>query len=301
MLNILNKTDNLSDVAGSVLDASTHADGGATGGMNGGLGGTGAPERKLTIGEAQELFVTHLRRPLSDRSLQRYCASGVIEAELTSHSQGTEWMIAKASLERFILKRPVSMAEGGEILTPRELSRIDRIAPTEAATVAIAPERVSAPTSPSVAPVVASITAARAETASKGDTDPGPNPETADSVDEYADPKTVGERRQLGDVLVENARLSASLVGKDEVIATLKSHETYLQSEVSHSRTLIQSLTGDVARISSQMLQTMQSIATSRIRLQANDEAEERGRSGRWLGRWDKKEGGDQADETRES
>ena len=73
----------------------------------------------------------------------------------------------------------------------------------------------------------------------------------------------MGEKRRLGDVLIENSRLSALLEGKEEVIGTLKSHDSHMRHELSESKTLISKLTSDVTKIASQMLHTMQVIGTS--------------------------------------
>ncbi len=86
---------------------------------------------------------------------------------------------------------------------------------------------------------------------------------TTPDTDDFADINHAGERRRLGDVLIENARLSALIEGKEEVITTLKSHDDHMREELKDSKSLINKLSGDVARIATQMLSAMQAIGTA--------------------------------------
>ncbi len=71
----------------------------------------------LTIGEAQDMFRKLLRRPLSERSLQRYCSAGAILSQLISHSQGKEWLLNETSLIRFIERYPITLTEAPTAIT----------------------------------------------------------------------------------------------------------------------------------------------------------------------------------------
>lgn len=74
----------------------------------------------------------------------------------------------------------------------------------------------------------------------------------------------IGERRTLADVLIENARLLATIEGKDDVIhgkeetiAELKDDRSFLRDEVREARQQRK----DVKDIASRMLDAMQTIA----------------------------------------
>ena len=77
----------------------------------------------------------------------------------------------------------------------------------------------------------------------------------------------IGEIRTLADVLIENARLLATIEGKDQVIhgkddtiAELKDDRTFLREEVREGRLQRK----DVKDIASRMLEAMQNIAMGR-------------------------------------
>ena len=94
-------------------------------------------------------------------------------------------------------------------------------------------------------------------------------PATAASSDASAapispTPITIGERRTLADVLIENAKLVATIEGKeqvihgkDETITELKDDRTFLREEVREGRQQRK----DVKDIASRMLDAMQTIA----------------------------------------
>jgi hypothetical protein len=198
----------------------------------------------LTIGEAQQLFRTLLRRPLSQRSLQRYCNTGTIAAQMISHSQGKEWLLNETSLRKFIETYPITLTDDPTATAPLATPET---AP-EPRTQPDAVETAQPQHSPAATPEPANMISEALVT---------------DDGDDYADPTEVGESRHLGEVLIENARLAALLSGKDEVISTLKSHDVHMRTQLKESTTLTSKLTGDVVNIASQMLNTMQAIGTA--------------------------------------
>ena len=217
----------------------------------------------LTIGEAQDLFRKLMRRPLSERSLQRYCQSGAILSQLISHSQGKEWLLNEASVIRFIERYPITltehpspeMASPQTTLTPREIDKIERSTPDGVAT----DDTISQTVSPETTRMATVASPTPRHEARHGDSGVAKVGDT----DDFADPKMTGERRRLGDVLIENSRLTALLEGKQEVIETMKNHDQHMREELTQSKSLISKLTGDVTRIASQMLNTMQAIGTA--------------------------------------
>jgi hypothetical protein len=79
-------------------------------------------------------------------------------------------------------------------------------------------------------------------------------------------PVTIGETRTLADVLIENAKLVATIEGKDhvihgkdETIAELKDDRTFLREEVREGRQQRK----DVKDIANRMLEAMETIATN--------------------------------------
>lgn len=225
----------------------------------------------LTIGEAQSLFTKRLRRPLSPRSLQRYCQKGAILAQMISHSQGKEWLINEPSLMKFIDRYPITLTDEQAPLSPLD-------------------EEEEAPTTPTAHPPVPDTAATLATDDDKPivshrlATPPPPKPATepqigdataaTDDKDDYVAPSQSGETRRVGEVLIENARLNALLAGKDEVIATLKHHDDHMRDQLNRSQSLIGKLTGDVAHIASQMLHTMAQIGTGGRALPNSNQAE---------------------------
>ena len=193
----------------------------------------------LTIGEAQQVFLTHKRQPLAARTLQRYCQNGAIQAQLISHSQGKEWLINEASLVEFILKRPFTLT-----------SPVPGAPSVETEPTPADPSAASAVTPPPAPPAGADTPAASAVK--------GPTTLVEPEVDEvFAAPHEVGERRRLSDVLIENARLTATLEGRDAVIAELKDDQKFLREEVRENRTLRDYM----KQISDKMLDTFKTVA----------------------------------------
>jgi len=60
----------------------------------------------LTVPQAQQLFEDHNRRVPAERTVQNYCAEGLIAGEKVSTSSGAEWLINDRSLLRFIQSKP---------------------------------------------------------------------------------------------------------------------------------------------------------------------------------------------------
>lgn len=269
----------------------------------------------LTIGEAQDLFRRSLRRPLSQRSLQRYCNSGTIAAEMISHSQGKEWMLNEASLLRFIERYPITLTEyvtqpQTQNVTPHPTAHPARQRVAPLATETQTPLHHAVADSADGAPSAPHKTAAKTKT-------PAPNPATSPAnasdkpaansdtlhdtllntthtgpdngnttrddtndtdggdTDDFASPAEAGEKRRIGDLLIENARLTALLEGNSELIQTLKLHEERTHEDLKHSRTLISKLTDDVRDINSQMLDTMLNMATGRQLLPGSNPAQD--------------------------
>lgn len=240
----------------------------------------------LTIGEAQDLFRRNLRRPLSERSLQRYCNTGAIAAEMISHSQGKEWLLNEASLLRFIERYPITLTPGDATDAGDGAAPAHRASRSGDATSTTTPARKSKDLEFQSVDTDAKASAKSSNTPAHGDagpTDDAPKgaPVTAQTVatdaapaadiddttddttatDDFADPSTSGERRHLGDILIENARLTAIIEGKTELISTLKLHEERTHEDLVQSRTLVSKLTNDVRDINAKMLDTMLTMA----------------------------------------
>ena len=88
--------------------------------------------------------------------------------------------------------------------------------------------------------------------------------DASDALAPHAPPMPAGEKRTIADVLIENAKLVATIEGKeqvirgkDETIAELKDDRAFLRDEVRESREQRK----DVKEIASRMLDAMQNIA----------------------------------------
>ena len=244
-------------------------------------------ECKVTIGEAQLMFKTLLRRPLSQRSLQRYCANGTIAAQLYSHSQGKEWLMNETSLIKFIERYPITLTNdtAAHAATSAAADEADQAPESDASH---RPDKGVATPAAQAAVEQATPTAKQTSKETAKDTavgkgspvDPTPVSETtkmpggakSDAVnsdpshadDEFIDPtEVVGESRRLADILIENARLTALLSGKAETIEILKSHGDQMHQQMKESNALSAKLTTDVVKIASQMLHTMEKIGTA--------------------------------------
>jgi hypothetical protein len=191
----------------------------------------------LTIGEAQALYRNLGRRPPSERSLQRYCAEGRIAGQKITTSFGSEWLVNEESLVRHIETQPIigapepSPSSSLSTVTPLIVQHVTSARPTPAPTASLQAPTQSMPPQP-----------------------PAP---AADDSDE-SDAAPVGERRKIADVLLENARLVATIEGRDQIIAEMKGEQEFLREEVKDARTMRR----DVTRITERMLGTLQVIAT---------------------------------------
>lgn len=217
----------------------------------------------LTIGEAQDLFRTKLRRPLSARSLQRYCQSGTIAAQMITHSTGKEWLLNEPSLIKFIERYPITLTEATPGATetadiqPTPATKTNPVADTTPDSQATAP----AATAPSPDTKTDKPTPPILHTATPSDGEPS----VADNgaADEYASDDDAGEKRRLADILIENARLTALLKGKDETIRVLERHDSYLREELTKATNQTHKLTDKMASISEKTLDTMAAIGTA--------------------------------------
>lgn len=191
----------------------------------------------LTIGEAQALYRNLGRRPPSERSLQRYCAEGRIAGQKITTSFGSEWLVNEESLVRHIETQPIigapepSPSSPLSSMPPLILQHVTPATPPSAPTVS-----PSAPTHSVTPPPTTTAT---------GDSDEGHD-------------APIGERRRIADVLLENARLVATIEGRDQIIAEMKGEQEFLREEVKDARTMRR----DVTRITERMLGTLQVIAT---------------------------------------
>jgi hypothetical protein len=179
----------------------------------------------LTVGQARELFAQQGRKVPAERTLQNYCIEGTIAAQKIRTTYGAEWLINEMSLQSHIARQPVVTAATAATQAPH-----DDVAPSNHATTSSAISDAS---------------------------DAGAAPLAAVAI-------PVGERRTLADVLIENAKLLATiegrdqaLRGKDETIAELKDDRSFLRDEVREARQQRQ----DVKEIASRMLEAMQTIA----------------------------------------
>jgi hypothetical protein len=153
----------------------------------------------LTVGQAQQRFGELRRHVPKDRTIQNYCQKGDIAAQKIRTTFGMEWIINAPSLDAFILREPempsvASDARGAEM-------------PTHAAH---APE-ISKPSA--------------AANHSQGDAS------DASAIEEH-DLRPAGEKRNLVDVLIQNARLLAQVGDRDEMISELKQERTFMQDQV---------------------------------------------------------------------
>ncbi len=191
----------------------------------------------LTIGEAQAIYRNLGRRPPSERSLQRYCAEGRVAGQKITTSFGSEWLVNEESLVRHIETQPIIGAP-----EPSPSSPVSTVAPLIL--------QHATPAAPSPAPT------ASPQTPTQSATPQPPTPGAGDT--DGSDDAPVGERRRLSDVLLENARLVATIEGRHQVIAEMKGEQEFLREEVKDARTMRR----DVTRITERMLGTLQAIAT---------------------------------------
>ena len=182
----------------------------------------------LTIGQALDLFAHEKRLTPSERTMQNYCKDGKIDCyKLQTTRDGrpiAEWLINERSLRAFIETRP----------TVGDASSHDRDA-----TVSDAPQEkpLSQPeTSPSQSTTV--------ETEATAAQDSQMNAGTS-------------EKRTVASMLIENAKLTAQLAGKDELIEEIKTDKTFLREEVVEAR----KIRGDVKELAERLLITHERVA----------------------------------------
>jgi hypothetical protein len=72
---------------------------------------------------------------------------------------------------------------------------------------------------------------------------------------------SVGERRTIAEVLIENARLLAQVEGRDAIIQELKEDRSFLREEVREGRRT----RDDVKNIAQSMLDTLKTMAVGRL------------------------------------
>jgi len=179
----------------------------------------------LTALEAIERFGKARRRQPSLRSIQRYCDEGTIRGTKIKTTFGQEWLINEESLLRHIESLPIEAAVGG----------------------------VAGDANPPPKPQIPNKVPAA--TNDNGDA-------SVARAGELATPPK--ETRVLADVLIENAKLLATLEGKDEVlrerntlVEELRDDRKFLREELTEARTT----RGDVKEIAQEMLRTLKAVA----------------------------------------
>jgi hypothetical protein len=183
-------------------------------------------EYTLTVGQALERIVAAGRAAPSGRSIQRYCIEGRLAAKKIRTIFGSEWLINETSLAQFIASEPIVTG--------------DASVATSTDTAATATPTVTPSTSPAPA------------TSDNGDASVATHTPMASSV---------GEKRTIAEVLIENARLLAQVEGRDAIIDELKEDRTFLREEVREGRRS----RDDVKTIAEHMLDTLKTIAVGRL------------------------------------
>ena len=151
----------------------------------------------LTVGQAQQRFADLKRHVPKDRTIQNYCQQGDIAAQKIRTTFGSEWIINAQSLEAFILREPEM--------------------PSAASDARAADAPAHAPLAPETTTVVAPAT---------------PPQSVASDASVERDLQPTGEKRNLVDVLIENARLLAQVEDRNEMISELKQERTFMQDQV---------------------------------------------------------------------
>ena len=185
----------------------------------------------LTVAQTRELFVAHNRKVPAERTIQNYCIEGNIAAQKIRTTYGSEWLINERSLQNFIQGQPVLAT---------------------ATTASHAPQATHTDAVP--------LNSATATTASSVASDA--------SVARFAEVAPIGERRNIADVLIENARLLAVSEGKDRIIdekneqiSELRDDRAFLRDEIREARRN----RDDVKNIAERMLDTLKSMALGRL------------------------------------
>jgi hypothetical protein len=232
----------------------------------------------LTIGEVQDLFRRLRRHPLSARSLQRYCQSGALAAQMASHNQVNEWVVNEASAVRFIEQRPISLTDAPASPTLADMRATPVATPSPRATplpdvvdVVLTPREISKITASATPDPFDAIRAGGAIHIASHAHANHPVDGSGDDSD-YAEDINVGETRRIGELLIENARLTEKLAGCERLIETLQTYDVRSHERSTQDRALISKLTEDVRSINTQMLDTMLKMSTARYMLPENDE-----------------------------
>ena len=217
----------------------------------------------LTIGEVQTLFLTHRRRPLSKRSLQRYCQNATIAAQMVTLSQGKEWLANEASALAFVNRYPIITLANQPAPFVHD---VEDVAPPDASTnddADVTPDPLPPP--PTFAPVDPDVAA------------PTPIPSLVNEMkrtlqhDEFAAPGEIGDSRRIGELLIDIARLEARVKGYEDLIDTLKLQDTRNYERSTRDSALITKLTDDVRGINSDILNTMLQLRERAVLTSADD------------------------------
>ena len=192
---------------------------------------------KFTIGEAIDRFAAAGRNCPSLRTMQRYCQEGAIDCyKVTVNRDGvpvSEWLVHETSLAEFIERRPPYGDAGDAKPQPENVKDVTD-QPADMAT----PLHVG-----------------DANTQTKSEKD------FANSRDDMATPPDAGdaktETRTLGEVLIDNARLTAELDGHQALIEELRDDKAFMREELVEARTH----RADVKEIAERTLKTLETIA----------------------------------------
>lgn len=211
----------VSDAAGAISDASDAA------AVSAAL--VDARVYNVTVPQAQELFAQLRRRVPAARTIQNYCADGLIAGEKVSTATGAEWLINDESLLAFIQSKPeVETTPMPPIMEVTPLA--DRPAPEPA-------------------PVVSTEAAAEIE-------EPAPR-ETRTIAQMLVENARLAAELQGTRQVIE---------GKDETIAELKSDREFLRDEIKDKRRLNQDLK-DITSQVLQLLDNMVEARNPQLRM----------------------------------
>ena len=197
----------------------------------------------LTIGQALDLFAQERRLAPSERTMQDYCKDGKVDSyKLQTTRDGrpiTEWLINEGSLRAFIEQRPTvgdasSHDRGATVSSPAPEEPLTRPDMQPSHSAPVEPETTAAPESPTNA--------------------------------------STSEKRTLASMLIENARLTAQLAGKDELIEEIKTDKTFLREEVVEAR----KIRGDVKELAERLLITHERVALGGMLTEPNSPTKER-------------------------
>ena len=182
----------------------------------------------LTVEQARERFLLAKRKVPSVRTLQRYGDEGTIAAlkikTMFGNVPGREWLFNEDDLERHMASQPM-------------IETLDAPLAPQTQSVSAAAKTTAAPASP------VSVAA----------------PPVADVFDDV--PGTIGERRNLAEVLIENARLAAQIEGRDAVITELRDDKAFLRDEVREGR----KTRDDVKTSAQRMIDVFKTMADSQL------------------------------------